>query len=87
MGFRPELSGVRSFYDVVFRRRGSGRRLVVIDEYPLLLEAARAADSSLADAVEERDPDADVKLVLCGSQIATMERLLARLVSRAPAEA
>jgi uncharacterized protein len=81
VGFRPELGDVRSFYDLIFRQRSSGRRLVIVDEYPLLLEVSRAADSSLAAAIEERETDRGVKLVLCGSQIATMETLLAE---RAP---
>lgn len=81
LGLRPEIGDVRSFYDLVFRPPPSGRRLVVIDEYPLLLEASRAADSSLAAAMEERESSSGVKLVLCGSQIATMETLLAE---RAP---
>lgn len=81
VGFRPELGDVRSLYNLLFRQRASGRRLVVIDEYPLLLEVSRAADSSLAAAMEERESDSAVKLVLCGSQISTMETLLAE---RAP---
>jgi hypothetical protein len=81
LGFRPELPDVRSFFDVLFRQRGAGRRLVVIDEFPLLLDASRDADSTLAAAMEEREAVADVKLVLCGSQISTMEKLLAE---RAP---
>ncbi len=81
VGFRPDLGDARSFYNLILRQRGAGRRLVVIDEYPLLLEVSRAADSSLAAAMEERETDRSVKLVLCGSQIATMETLLAE---RAP---
>lgn len=82
LGLRPDLGDMRSFYHLLFKQpKSSGRRLVVIDEYPLLLEASRSADSSLAAVMEERGSDSDVKLVLCGSQIATMETLLAE---RAP---
>lgn len=77
IGFRPELGDLRSFYNLILRKRESARRLVVIDEYPLLLQASRAADSSLAAALEEREAGSGVKLVLCGSQIATMETMLA----------
>lgn len=80
MGFRPELADIRSTFDALLRPGGSGRRLVVIDEFPLLLEQSPGADSALAAALEER-AGGGVKLVLCGSQIATMERLLAE---RAP---
>lgn len=75
MGLRPELRDVRSFYDVLFRHR-SGRRLVVIDEFPLLLDVSRGADSALSAAMEERD-EGRAKLAICGSQISTMETLLA----------
>lgn len=81
LAFRPELRDVRSFYNLLFSQAGSGKRLVVIDEFPLLLEVSRSADSSLAAAIEERERDSNVKLVLCGSQIATMETLMAE---RAP---
>jgi uncharacterized protein len=81
VGFRPELPDVRSFYDVVFKQRGAERRLVVIDEFPLLLDQSRSADSALAAAMDQREVASAVKLVLCGSQISTMETLLAE---RAP---
>jgi AAA+ ATPase superfamily predicted ATPase len=81
LGFRPELRDVRSFYNLLFRQQGPGRRLVVIDEFPLLLDVSRSADSSLAAAIEDREGDSNMKLVLCGSQIATMETLMAE---RAP---
>lgn len=81
IGFRPELSDARSFYDVLFRQQGAELRLVVIDEFPLLLDQSPAADSALAAAMEEREATSNMKLVICGSQISTMETLLAE---RAP---
>jgi hypothetical protein len=81
LGFRPELPDPRAFYNAVLRQRADAKRLVVIDEFPLLLQSGRAADSSLAAALEEAAGDSRVRLVLCGSQIATMESLLAE---RAP---
>lgn len=81
VGLRPELPDVRSFYDVLFRQRGAERRLVVIDEFPILLDQSRAADSALAAAMEEPGEASAVKLVLCGSQISAMETLFAE---RAP---
>ncbi len=77
LGFRADLPDVRSLFDVLLRPRGRAPRLVVIDEFPLLLQQSRGADSALAAAMEERAGAPGVKLVLCGSQIATMETLLA----------
>jgi uncharacterized protein len=81
LGFRPELADARAFYNVLLQQRTDQQRLVVIDEFPLLLQAGRAADSSLAAAMEEAGGNSRVRLVLCGSHIATMENLLAE---RAP---
>jgi hypothetical protein len=81
LGFRPAFPDARSFFEALLMRRGPRPRLVVIDEFPLLLNVSRASDSTLASALEERGVDTGVKLVLCGSQISVMERLLAE---RAP---
>ncbi len=80
IGVVPALPDVRTFFDVLLRQPNARRRLVVIDEFPLLLEQSRGADSSLAAVMEERE-SAAVKLVLCGSQVSTMESLLG---ARAP---
>jgi len=77
VGVRPELADVRSFYELLFRRAGSTRRLAVIDEFPMLLGAGSAADSTLAATLEEMAGTTALKLVLCGSQVSTMESLLA----------
>lgn len=79
LGVRPELPDVRSFFELILRPRGPDRRLVIIDEFPLLLDVSRGADSALAAALEEREPG--VKLVLCGSHVSTMTALL---TERAP---
>lgn len=81
MGIRPELQDVRSFYRLLFRQAASTRRLVVVDEFPLLLGTSSTADSSLAAVMEEEMGESRLKLVLCGSQISTMETLMAE---RAP---
>jgi AAA+ ATPase superfamily predicted ATPase len=81
LGFRPELSSARSLFELLLRPDGRARRLVVIDEFPLLLSVSRGADSTLAAAMEERGAGGGARLVLCGSQVATMESLLAE---RAP---
>lgn len=81
LGVRPDLTDTRAFYNVLLRQRTDHPKLAVIDEFPLLLQSGRAADSSLAAALEEADGASGVRLVLCGSQISTMENLLAE---RAP---
>lgn len=81
IGIRPEISDVRSFYHLIFGQATSARRLAVIDEFPLLLETTPSADSSLAATIDEVLGSSRLKLVLCGSQISTMETLLAE---RAP---
>jgi AAA+ ATPase superfamily predicted ATPase len=81
VGVRPEIADIRSFYEILFRQGTSRRRLAVIDEFPMLLAAGSAADSSLAAALAEMATSSLLKLVVCGSQISTMETLLAE---RAP---
>jgi AAA+ ATPase superfamily predicted ATPase len=58
-----------------------GKRLVVIDEFPELYGARRHPDSELMVVLEEVWGTTQIKLVLCGSQIGTMENIL---TSRAP---
>lgn len=81
MGVRPEIADVRSFYRLLFRQAASTKRLVVLDEFPLLLGTSPAADSALAATMEEELGGSRLKLVLCGSHVATMQTLLAE---RAP---
>jgi hypothetical protein len=81
VGVRPAIADVRSFYGILFQRATGMRRLAVIDEFPMLLGTGSAADSSLAATLDEVAGASGLKLVLCGSQVSTMESLLAE---RAP---
>jgi hypothetical protein len=76
LGIRPEITDVRTLFRVLLERPASDRRLIVIDEFPLLLATSPTADSALAAAMEG-SATAHVKLALCGSQIGTMDTLLA----------
>lgn len=78
-GVQPKLDGVAGLIDVLYRAAPEQKLLVVIDEFPYLLPArVGAADELLTHVqavMEERD-SSQLKLVLCGSYIAQMERLL-----------
>src|SRR5439155_20340703 len=65
-----------SLYRFLFRQARAERRLAVIDEFPELLRAGGSADSVLARVMEEELPGSRLKLILCGSQVSTMEHLL-----------
>jgi AAA+ ATPase superfamily predicted ATPase len=78
LGFRPDFPDFRSFFRFLFRQVRDQPRLAVIDEFPLLLGPGRSpADSVLAAVMEEELETSQLKLLLCGSQIATMQELLA----------
>jgi AAA+ ATPase superfamily predicted ATPase len=81
VGVRPDIADIRSFYELLFRQATSKRRLAVIDEFPMLLAAGSPADSTLAATLDEMAGTSRLKLVVCGSQVSTMESLLAE---RAP---
>ena len=81
VGVRPEVADIRSFYEILYRQATSHRRLAVIDEFPMLPAAGSAADSSLAAVIDEMAGSSRLKLIVCGSQVSTMESLLAE---RAP---
>jgi uncharacterized protein len=76
LGFRPDFSDLGGFYRFLFRQARDERRLAVIDEFPELLRLGTAADSTLAGVMEEELHGSRLKLILCGSQVATMEHLL-----------
>lgn len=77
LGVRPELRDLEGFYRFLFRQARTERRLAVIDELPELLRLGGVPDSVLARTMEDEQPGSRLKLVLCGSQVATMEQLLA----------
>jgi uncharacterized protein len=76
LGLRPGFSDLRSFYQLLFRQARGAKRLAVIDEFPELMTAGGIADSVLAAVMEEELDGSHLKLLLCGSHVSTMERLL-----------
>jgi len=77
LGFRPDLPDVAAFYRFLFRQARDERRLAVIDEFPELIRLGGSPDSVLARVMEDELPASRLKLILCGSQVSTMEHLLA----------
>jgi uncharacterized protein len=79
LGVRPALDGVPSLLEALYTLAGRGTTLAVIDEFPYLLPASEsdrdAVLTSIQAVMEERDAS-QLKLVLCGSYIGQMERLL-----------
>src|SRR5262249_26834296 len=71
-----EFPDVASFYRFLFRQARDERRLAVVDEFPELLRLGGAPDSVLARVMEDELDQSRLKLILCGSQVSTMERLL-----------
>jgi AAA+ ATPase superfamily predicted ATPase len=78
-GVRPALGSVPALVDALYRVAEEQKLLVVIDEFPYLLPPrARDRDEALSAIqarMELRDAS-QLKLVLCGSYIGQMERLL-----------
>jgi AAA+ ATPase superfamily predicted ATPase len=77
LGVRPHLGDTGAFYRFLFRQAREARRLAVIDEFPELLRLGGTPDSVLARVMEDELPASRLKLILCGSQVSTMEELLA----------
>jgi uncharacterized protein len=79
VGVRPALDSVPALIEALYSLAADEKRLVVIDEFPYLLPA-REKDrdevlTQIQAVMEERDAS-HLKLVLCGSYISQMERLL-----------
>lgn len=81
LGFRPDVPDVPELFRLLFRLAGAERSLIVIDEFPYMLpsteEAAERALTAVQAVFEEEQGDSRVKLILCGSQVAQMEELMA----------
>lgn|SRR5487761_2637 len=75
LGARPQLSSATALFELLANLAERGKRLAVIDEFPELYGSRGAPDSELA-AVLERSAKTSMKLILCGSQISTMQKLL-----------
>lgn len=79
VGFRPALDDVASLVRILYTIARDTRTLAIVDEFPYLLpthDAERdAVLTSIQRVMEERD-DSSLKLVLCGSYIGQMEKLM-----------
>lgn len=79
LGVRPVLDGVPSLLEALYTLAERERVLAVIDELPYLLPTGERDRDEVLTAIqavmEERD-GSRLKLVLCGSYIGQMERLL-----------
>jgi AAA+ ATPase superfamily predicted ATPase len=76
-GERPALPDLESFFRLLFRRARDTTRLAVIDELPYLWTAERDLPSILLKVMEEEAAGSRLKLLLAGSHVGMMERLLA----------
>jgi AAA+ ATPase superfamily predicted ATPase len=79
LGVRPALNGLPALLEALYALAERERVLAVIDEFPYLLPASESDRdevlTSIQAVMEERDASG-LKLVLCGSYIGQMERLL-----------
>jgi AAA+ ATPase superfamily predicted ATPase len=79
LGVRPALGSVASLLEALYALAERQKVLAVIDEFPYLLpphEGDRDEVLTSIQAVMEERDSSQLKLVLCGSYIGQMERLL-----------
>lgn len=76
-GERPALPDLESFFRLLYRRARDHRRLAVIDELPYLWTAEKNLPSILLKVMEEEASSSQLKLIVAGSHVGMMERLLA----------
>ena len=77
--FRPDLKTMTDLYRVIYGL--DGKRLVVIDEFPELFGPRKSPDSELMAVLEDVAGRTQVKVLLCGSHMGTMQKILS---ARAP---
>lgn len=79
LGVRPVIADLPELFEILYRLTPDEKCLVVIDEFPYLLPTRKKERVETLTAIqavmEERDAS-QLKLVLCGSYIGQMERLL-----------
>ncbi len=80
-GLRPDLADVPDLFRALYRLGRDQKVLAVIDEFPHLMPSAgterREMLTAIQAVIEEEQDSSQAKLVLCGSQIGSMEGLLA----------
>lgn len=81
LGLRPDLAGVPDLFRALYQLGRDEKTLVVIDEFPHLMPSAQAERREMLTAIqaviEEEQDSSQTKFILCGSQISSMEKLLA----------
>lgn len=81
LGLRPDLADLPDLFRALYRLGREQKTLAVIDEFPHLMPSGRKERRAMLTAIqaviEEEQDSSQTKLILCGSQISSMERLLA----------
>lgn len=81
LGVRPDLADVSDLFRALYRLGRKEKTLAVIDEFPHLMPSAQKGRREMLTAIqaviEEEQDSSQTKLILCGSHISSMERLLA----------
>jgi len=81
LGVRPDLADVADLFRVLYRLGRERKLLAVIDEFTHLMPSAqeerRDVLSAIQAVIEDEQDSSQTKFILCGSQIGSMERLLA----------
>jgi AAA+ ATPase superfamily predicted ATPase len=81
LGLRPDLADVPDLFRVLYRLGRDQKVLAVIDEFPHLMPSTqkerREMLTAIQAAIEEEQDSSQTQFILCGSQVSSMERLLA----------
>lgn len=75
-GAPPSLPDIETFFRVLYRRARGERRIAVIDELPNLIAVDKDLPGTLLKVMEEEAPASRLRLILTGSHVAVMDRLL-----------
>lgn len=74
-GFKPDIRQWTDLFEY-FSSKAKEKTVLVIDEFPYLIEENRSIPSYFQKFVDEYLKDRDVMLILCGSSISMMEDLM-----------
>lgn len=81
LGVRPDFTDVPDLFRALYRLGHRQKILAVIDEFPYLLPSGQKERRQMLTAIqaviEEEQDSSRTRFILCGSQIGSMERLLA----------
>ncbi len=73
-----QFSKLEKLLEYVYKKARSQKVVFFIDEYPFLRKDSTTIDSEFQIAIDEWQHEACVKLILCGSYIEVMQRLIDR---------